>query len=84
MQLTPYQKKQLRFVLVLLLGIPATIFAVYKGVQYLSQATGDPTPQQVVISNVTNVSITLSWFTQKEVGIRYTCFRWSRKSSSSG
>ena len=67
MQLTPYQKKQLRFVLVLLLGIPATIFAVYKGVQYLSQATGDPTPQQVVISNVTNVSITLSWFTQKEV-----------------
>ncbi len=67
MQLTPYQKKQIRFVLVLLLGIPATIFGVYKGVQYLSQATGDPTPQQVVISNVTNVSITLSWFTQKEV-----------------
>jgi len=67
MQLTPYQKKQIRFILVLLLGIPATIFGVYKGVQYLSQATGDPTPQQVVISNVTNVSITLSWFTQKEV-----------------
>ena len=67
MQLTPYQKKQIRFVLVLLLGIPATIFAVYKGVQYLSQATGDPTPQQVVISNVTNVSIVLSWYTQKEV-----------------
>ncbi|OGC43681.1 hypothetical protein A2400_01300 [candidate division WS6 bacterium RIFOXYB1_FULL_33_14] len=67
MQLTPYQKKQIRFVLVLLLGIPATIFAVYKGVEYLSQATGDPTPEQVVISNVTNVSIVLSWYTQKEV-----------------
>ena len=67
MHLTPYQKKQIRFVLVLLLGIPATVFAVYKGVQYVSQATGDSTPQQVVVSNVTTNSLTLSWTTEKDV-----------------
>ncbi|KKP65658.1 MAG: hypothetical protein UR61_C0015G0005 [candidate division WS6 bacterium GW2011_GWE1_34_7] len=67
MHLTPYQKKQIRFVLVLLLGIPATVFAVYKGIQYISQATGDSTPQQVIVSNVTTKSLTLSWTTQKEV-----------------
>ena len=67
MHLTPYQKKQLRFVVLLLIGIPATVFGVYKGVQYLSQATGDPAPQGVIISNITPSSITLSWVTQKEV-----------------
>lgn len=67
MHLTPYQKKQIRFVLVLLFGIPVAVFLVYKGVQYISQATGDPTPQQVVVSNVTTNSLTLSWTTSKEV-----------------
>lgn len=67
MYLTPYQKKQIRYVLVLLLGIPATLFAVYQGFNLLSQAALDPTPKEVVISNVTTLSFSVSWVTEKAV-----------------
>ena len=67
MYLTPYQKKQIRYVLILLLGIPATLFAVYKGIQLATQATSDPTPKDVVVSNITTNSITVSWVTEKSV-----------------
>jgi hypothetical protein len=67
MNLTPYQKKQLRFVLILILGIPATIFAVYQGVRLIIKAGADATPKEVVVSNLTTNSLTITWVTEKEV-----------------
>ncbi len=67
MNLTPYQKKQLKLVLVLLIGIPFSIFAVYKGVQYITMAGADSTPKEVVITNISTNSFTVTWVTEKEV-----------------
>jgi len=67
MRLTPHQKKQLRIVLILLIGIPLTSFAVYKGVQYVSDASADPTPRDVLLSNVTMSAASISWVTEKKV-----------------
>ncbi|MFA5622714.1 MAG: fibronectin type III domain-containing protein [Candidatus Dojkabacteria bacterium] len=64
MHLTPYQKRQLKIVVALVIGIPLTIFAVYQGIQYLSKASADVTPQDVVITNLTTNSLTVTWFTQ--------------------
>ena len=64
MYLTPYQKRQLKIVVALIIGIPLTIFAVYQGIQYLSRASADSTPQDVVITNLTTNSLTVTWFTE--------------------
>ena len=67
MNLTPHQKRQLTLVLVLLFGIPATVFLVYKGIQYIASADSDATPKNVFISNITTSSLTVSWVTEKKV-----------------
>jgi hypothetical protein len=67
MNLTPHQKRQLTLVLVLLFGIPATVFLVFKGIQYLANAGSDATPRNVFVSNITTSSLTISWVTEKKV-----------------
>lgn len=64
MHLTPYQKRQLKIVIALVLGIPLTIFAVYQGVQYLSRASTEAVPKDVVVTNLTTNSLTVTWFTE--------------------
>jgi len=66
MNLTPHQKRQLKYVLLLLLGIPLTVFAVYKGIQLVTMASGDATPQEVIVSDITPKRFVISWFTEKE------------------
>jgi hypothetical protein len=69
MYITPYQKKQLKIVVLLLIGIPLTIFAGYRAVLWITGATGDVTPQNIVIGNISSNSITVSWTTStKTVG----------------
>ena len=63
MYLTPYQKRQLKIVIALVIGIPLTIFAVYQGVQYLSRAGAEAVPKDVVVTNLTTNSLTVTWFT---------------------
>lgn len=63
MYLTPYQKRQLKMVIALIIGIPITIFAVYQGVKYLSRAGSEAAPKDVVLTNLTTNSITVTWFT---------------------
>ena len=63
MYLTPYQKRQLKIVIALVIGIPFTIFAVYQGVRYLSRAVTEAVPKDVVVTNLTINSITVTWFT---------------------
>ena len=67
MKLTPHQQRQLKYVLILIVGVPLTVFAVYKGVQLISRAGEDPTPHDIVVSNVTSSSLTISWITDKSV-----------------
>ncbi len=67
MNLTPHQKRQLMFVLILIVGIPLAIFAVYKGIQLITNASGDASPQGVVVTNLTTSSLTISWVTEKAV-----------------
>lgn len=67
MNLTPHQKRQFKYLLILIIGIPLTVFAVYKGVQLISNAGEDPTPHDIVISNVTSSALTISWITDKSV-----------------
>jgi hypothetical protein len=64
MHLTPYQKRQLKIVIALVLGIPLTIYAVYQGVQYLSRASTEAIPKDVVVTNLTTNSLTVTWFTE--------------------
>jgi hypothetical protein len=65
MNLTPHQKRQLRLVITLVIGVPLTVFAVYKGIQLISRASGDATPQDVIASNLTTSALTVSWVTDK-------------------
>lgn len=39
------------------------MFAVYKGIQYLSQADEGAIPEDVVVTNLTTNSLTITWFT---------------------
>lgn len=63
MYLTPYQKRQIKVVIALVIGIPLTIFAVYQGIQYLSRAGAEAVPKDVVVTNLTTNSLTVTWFT---------------------
>jgi hypothetical protein len=69
MYLTPYQKKQLTTVLVLVIGIPLTIFGIYKAVQWFTRAGTNTQPKNIVVSNLTTSSATITWVTEdKQTG----------------
>lgn len=64
---TPKQKRRyLVTTAILAIGIPLTVLAGYIGIRYFTGATGDPTPKNVVISNVTNSAATISWTTEAQ------------------
>ena len=66
MYLTPYQKKQLTTVIILVVGIPLTIFGMYKAVQWFTSSGTDTQPRNVVVANVTTNSITVTWTTESK------------------
>mgnify|MGYP001033913513 CR=1 FL=1 len=67
MYITPYQKKQLRTVLIFLIGIPLTVFAGYKAVQWFTSAGGDTQPHNIIIGNLAQSSVTVTWTTEDKV-----------------
>jgi hypothetical protein len=66
MYLTPYQKKQLRIVVILIIGIPLTLFGIYKAVQWFVGAGADTQPQDVILANLTTNSVTITWTTESD------------------
>ncbi len=69
MYLTPYQKKQLTTVLILVIGIPLTIFGIYKAVQWFTSAGTNTQPNNIAIANLTTSSATITWTTEdKQTG----------------
>lgn len=67
MYLTPYQKKQLLTVIILVIGIPLTIFGVYKAAQWVITASTDNQPRNIVLSNLSNTSVAITWTTEDRV-----------------
>jgi hypothetical protein len=67
MYLTPYQKKQLLTVIILVIGIPLTIFGVYKATQWIISASEDTQPKNVILTNLATNSITITWTTSDKV-----------------
>jgi hypothetical protein len=66
MYLTPYQKKQLITVVVLVIGIPLTLFGIYKTVQWFTSAGTNTQPKNVILANLTTNSITVTWTTENK------------------
>jgi hypothetical protein len=66
MYLTPYQKKQLKIVVILIIGIPLTLFGIYKAVQWFVGAGADTQPQDVILANLTTNSVTITWTTESD------------------
>lgn len=66
MYITPYQKRQLTIVLILVIGIPLTIFGIYSAVKWFTSAGADTQPHNVILSNLTTNSITVTWTTEEK------------------
>lgn len=67
MYLTPYQKKQLVTTIILVIGVPLTIFGIYKGAQLIINASVESQPRNVILSNLTTSSIAVTWTTEDKV-----------------
>lgn len=52
---------------VIVLGLPLLIFATYKITQLITNANADTHPRNVILSNLTPSSITISWTTDSQV-----------------
>lgn len=66
MYITPRQKKQILIrTLILLIGLPLTVLAGYFAINFISNAGGDYEPMEVVVSNHTGNSVSISWVTGK-------------------
>jgi hypothetical protein len=66
MYITPYQKRQLTIVLILVIGIPLTIFGIYSAVRWFTSAGADTQPHNVILSNLTTNSISVTWTTEEK------------------
>jgi hypothetical protein len=67
MYITPYQKKQLRTVIILLVGIPLTIFAGYQAIQWFTSAGAEAQPHNVIVGNLAQESAVITWTTETKV-----------------
>lgn len=64
----PKKKKFDNIVLaILIIGLPLLVFATYKVVQVIINASADTQPKNVIISDLTTNSITISWVTDSAV-----------------
>jgi len=64
MYLTPKQKRKNTItIIVLVLGIPLTVFAAWQAVQIISRASIEPIPKDIIVSNVSTSSVSIGWFT---------------------
>ncbi|MDD4382358.1 MAG: fibronectin type III domain-containing protein [Candidatus Dojkabacteria bacterium] len=60
----PSKRKNLITIIILVIGLPLVVYAAYQVVQLAIRAGADPTPKNVVISNISTSSATISWVTE--------------------
>lgn len=58
------RRKDLIIIAILLIGLPILVFASYQVYQLIAKASVEATPQNVVLSNLTTSSVTVSWTTE--------------------
>lgn len=67
MYMTPRQKQRYFITtLILLIGLPITVFAAISAIRYFTNAGADTTPQNVVLTNLTSNSISITWTTDAQ------------------
>lgn len=60
----PSKRKNLTTIIILIIGLPLLVYAAYQAVQLVIRAGADPTPKNVIISNISTSSATISWVTE--------------------
>ncbi|HRY22209.1 MAG TPA: fibronectin type III domain-containing protein, partial [Candidatus Dojkabacteria bacterium] len=58
------RRKDLIIIAILLIGLPILVFASYQVYQFFIRASVEAKPQNVVLSNLTTSSVTVSWTTE--------------------
>lgn len=58
------RRKDLIIIAILLIGLPILVFASYQAYQFFIGASVEAKPQNVVLSNLTTSSVTVSWTTE--------------------
>lgn len=58
------RRKDFIIIAILLIGLPILVFASYQVYQYFIRASVEAKPQNVVLSNLTTSSVTVSWTTE--------------------
>lgn len=62
----PSKKRNILLIVALVIGLPLVTFAAYEAVQYISNASADTKPQNILLSNVTTSSAVISWTTDSQ------------------
>ncbi len=58
------RRKDLIIIAILLIGLPILVFASYQVYQFFVRASIEAKPQNVVLSNLTTSSVTITWITE--------------------
>lgn len=60
------KRKELITIGILILGLPLLLYASYQAYQFFTSASVEAKPNNVLVSNLTTSSVTISWVTEKE------------------
>lgn len=63
----PSKRKNNVILWILVIGLPILVYASYQVVQLITKASGDTQPENLVISNLSTSSATISWVTEASV-----------------
>jgi len=63
----PSKRKNNIIIWILVVGLPLLVYASYQAVQLITRASGDTQPKNLVISNLSTSSATISWVTEASV-----------------
>jgi len=63
----PSKRKNNVILWILVIGLPILVYASYQAVQLITKASGDTQPKNLVISNLSTSSATISWVTEASV-----------------
>ena len=63
----PTKKRNILTLIILLVGLPLVVFASYQTIQLVTKASTDTEPSNILLSNLTTSSVTITWTTDSQV-----------------
>jgi hypothetical protein len=63
----PSKKRNILTLIILIVGLPLVVFASYQTIQLVTKASADTEPKNVLLSNLTTSSVTITWTTDSQV-----------------